>query len=96
MAQRPSTSWRATSWSAGAVTRQLAAGTSLVSGPCIWRVAVSSSGASASTASGLVSNLPRQGLLKETLDLIRLARHMEANQNLVGHRITEFDHLFGA
>jgi hypothetical protein len=43
---------------------------------------------------GLVSNLPRQGLLVETLDLIRLARQMEANQNLAGHRITEFDHLF--
>ncbi len=43
---------------------------------------------------GLVSNLPRQGLLKETLDLLQLARHMEASQNLVGHRITEFDHLF--
>ncbi|HZZ81968.1 MAG TPA: hypothetical protein VFE62_25945, partial [Gemmataceae bacterium] len=43
---------------------------------------------------GLVHNLPRQGLLRETYHLLRLARSMEANQTLSGPRITEYDRLF--
>jgi hypothetical protein len=43
---------------------------------------------------GLVANLPRQGLLRETLSLLQLARTMEAKQDLPGPRVTEFDRLF--
>jgi hypothetical protein len=43
---------------------------------------------------GLVHNLPKQGLLRETYQLLRLARSMEANQTLHGPRITEYDRLF--
>lgn len=43
---------------------------------------------------GLVTNLPRQGLLRETLQLLQLARMMEAKQDLPGPRVTEFDRLF--
>jgi hypothetical protein len=43
---------------------------------------------------GLVANLPRQGLLRETLSLLQLARSMEAKQDLPGPRVTEFDRLF--
>ncbi len=43
---------------------------------------------------GLVANLPRQGLLRETLTLLQLARTMEAKQDLPGPRVTEFDRLF--
>lgn len=43
---------------------------------------------------GLVANLPRQGLLRETLVLLQLARSMEAKQDLPGPRVTEFDRLF--
>ena len=43
---------------------------------------------------GLVGNLPRQGLLLETLQVLRLARQIEAKQDLPGPRVTEFDRLF--
>jgi hypothetical protein len=43
---------------------------------------------------GLVHNLPKQGMLRETYQLLRLARSMEANQTLAGPRITEYDRLF--
>ena len=43
---------------------------------------------------GLVHNLPKQGLIRETYQLLRLARSMEANQTLTGPRITEYDRLF--
>lgn len=43
---------------------------------------------------GLVHNLPKQGMLRETYHLLRLARSMEANQTLNGPRITEYDRLF--
>jgi hypothetical protein len=43
---------------------------------------------------GLVHNLPRQGLLRETYRLVRLARAMEAGQVLPGPRVTEFDRIF--
>ena len=43
---------------------------------------------------GLVDNLPRQGMLRETYRLVRMARDMEAAQMLSGPRITEFDQLF--
>ena len=43
---------------------------------------------------GLVHNLPKQGMLRETYQLLRLARSMEANQTLSGPRITEYDRLF--
>ncbi len=43
---------------------------------------------------GLVHNLPKQGLLRETYQLLRLARSMEAGQTLNGPRITEYDRLF--
>lgn len=43
---------------------------------------------------GLVHNLPKQGMLRETYHLLRLARAMEANQTLPGPRITEYDRLF--
>jgi hypothetical protein len=43
---------------------------------------------------GLVHNLPKQGLIRETYQLLRLARSMEAGQTLNGPRITEYDRLF--
>src|SRR5436309_2575137 len=43
---------------------------------------------------GLVANLPRQGLLRETYQLILLAHAMEQAQTLTGPRVTEFDRLF--
>ena len=43
---------------------------------------------------GLVANLPRQGLLREALQLLQLARSMEEKQDLPGPRVTEFDRLF--
>jgi hypothetical protein len=43
---------------------------------------------------GLVHNLPKQGMIRETYQLLRLARSMEANQTLTGPRITEYDRLF--
>lgn len=43
---------------------------------------------------GLVHNLPKQGMLRETYQLLRLARSMEAGQTLAGPRITEYDRLF--
>jgi hypothetical protein len=43
---------------------------------------------------GLGQSLPRQGLLRETYQLLRLARSMEAGQSATGPRITEFDRLF--
>ena len=43
---------------------------------------------------GLVANLPRQGLLRETYQLIVLAHVMEQKQPLTGPRVTEFDRLF--
>ncbi len=43
---------------------------------------------------GLVHNLPKQGLIRETYQLLRLARSIEANQTLAGPRITEYDRLF--
>jgi len=43
---------------------------------------------------GLVHNLPKQGLIRETYQLLRLARSMEANQTLNGPRITEYDRLY--
>jgi hypothetical protein len=38
--------------------------------------------------------LPKQGMVRETYQLLRLARSMEANQTLNGPRITEYDRLF--
>src|SRR5262249_28978828 len=43
---------------------------------------------------GLVANLPRLGLLRETYELIRLAHDMEQEQPLEGPRVTEFDRVF--
>ncbi|MSQ93691.1 MAG: hypothetical protein EXR98_03950 [Gemmataceae bacterium] len=43
---------------------------------------------------GLVHNLPKQGMIRETYQLLRLARSMEANQTLSGPRITEYDRLY--
>ena len=43
---------------------------------------------------GLVHNLPKQGMIRETYQLLRLARSMEAGQTLNGPRITEYDRLF--
>ena len=43
---------------------------------------------------GLVVNLPRRGCSRETYQLLRLARAMEAGQTLPGPRVTEFDRLF--
>ncbi len=45
---------------------------------------------------GLLAHLPGQGLLRETYQLIHLARRMEAEQPMTGPRITEFDRLFQA
>ena len=43
---------------------------------------------------GLTANLPRQGLLRETYQLILLAHAMEQLQTLTGPRVTEFDRLY--
>jgi hypothetical protein len=43
---------------------------------------------------GLAYSLPRQGLVRETYQLLRRARAMEAGQTLPGPRVTEFDRLF--
>ncbi len=43
---------------------------------------------------GLVANLPRQGLLRETYHLVLLAHAMEQGQQISGPRVTEFDRLF--
>ena len=43
---------------------------------------------------GLVANLPRQGLIRETYQLVLLAHAMEQAQTLTGPRVTEFDRLF--
>ena len=43
---------------------------------------------------GLVHNLPKQGMIRETYQLLRLARSMEASQTLSGPRTTEYDRLF--
>ena len=43
---------------------------------------------------GLVHNLPKQGMLRETYRLLRLARSMEEGQILTGPRTTEYDRLF--
>lgn len=43
---------------------------------------------------GLVANLPRQGLVLETYQLVLLAHHIEQTQTLTGPRVTEFDRLF--
>lgn len=43
---------------------------------------------------GLVANLPRQGLVRETYQLVLLAHAMEQGQTLTGPRVTEFDRLF--
>ncbi len=45
---------------------------------------------------GLLAHLPGQGLLRETYQLIHLARRMEAEQPATGPRVTEFDRLFQA
>src|SRR5262249_53653251 len=42
----------------------------------------------------LAANLPRLGLLRETLELVRTAKTMEDQQSLTGPRVTEFDRLF--
>lgn len=42
----------------------------------------------------LAANLPRVGLLRETIQLLRMAHDMEQAQPLTGPRITEFDRLF--
>jgi hypothetical protein len=43
---------------------------------------------------GLVHNLPKQGMIRETYQLLRLARSMEEGQTLAGPRTTEYDRLF--
>jgi hypothetical protein len=43
---------------------------------------------------GLVANLPRQGLVRETYQLVLLAHAMEQAQTLTGPRVTEFDRMF--
>ncbi|MCI0639607.1 MAG: hypothetical protein L0Y72_02520 [Gemmataceae bacterium] len=43
---------------------------------------------------GLVANLPRQGLLRETYQLARLAHAMEQSQQIEGPRVTEYDRIF--
>jgi len=42
----------------------------------------------------LLANLPRLGLLRETYDLLRLARQMEQAQPTRGRGVTEFNHFF--
>jgi hypothetical protein len=43
---------------------------------------------------GLLANLPRLGLLRETCDLLRTARAMEQAQQTRGRGVTEFNHFF--
>jgi hypothetical protein len=43
---------------------------------------------------GLLANLPRLGLLRETCELLRTARAMEQAQQTRGRGITEFNHFF--
>jgi hypothetical protein len=43
---------------------------------------------------GLLANLPRLGLLRETFDLLRTARGMEQEQTIRGRGVTEFNHFF--
>lgn len=46
---------------------------------------------------GLVMNLPRIGLIRETYEIVRAAHEMEQNQEMGNRaRVTEFDHLFQA
>jgi hypothetical protein len=45
---------------------------------------------------GLLANLPRLGLLRETYDLLRTARTMEQAQPMRGRGVTEFNHFFQA
>lgn len=46
---------------------------------------------------GLVMNLPRIGLIRETYELVRTAQEMEQSQEMGQRaRVTEFDHLFQA
>jgi hypothetical protein len=42
----------------------------------------------------LLANLPRQGLIRESYVLLRIAHAMEQGQPLGGTRVTEFDRLF--
>src|SRR5205807_580043 len=42
----------------------------------------------------LVANLPRIGLLRETHDLLKMARTMEQARPIAGRGVTEFNHLF--
>ncbi len=44
----------------------------------------------------LLANLPRLGLLRETYDLLRIARAMEQAQPMHGRGVTEFNHFFQA
>lgn len=46
------------------------------------------------TLRDLVERLPRQGLLRQTYQLLRQARDMEQQRSLPGRQITEFNHLF--
>jgi len=43
---------------------------------------------------GLLANLPRVGLLRETYELLRTARAMEQQRPLRGRGVTEFNHFF--
>ncbi|MFO0880759.1 MAG: hypothetical protein U0840_25790 [Gemmataceae bacterium] len=42
----------------------------------------------------LLANLPRLGLIRETYDLLRVARTMEQSQPTRGRGVTEFNHFF--
>lgn len=42
----------------------------------------------------LLANLPRLGMIRETYDLLRLARSMEQSQPTRGRGVTEFNHFF--
>ncbi len=42
----------------------------------------------------LLERLPRLGLIRETYQLIQLAKEMEQNATSAGRRVSEFDHLF--
>jgi hypothetical protein len=44
----------------------------------------------------LLANLPRLGLIRETFDLLRIARAMEQAQPTRGRGVTEFNHFFQA
>jgi hypothetical protein len=44
----------------------------------------------------LLANLPRLGLVRETFDLLRVARAMEQAQPTRGRGVTEFNHFFQA